>query len=185
MPVTTPPRRATRWPLLALFVVLSAGAALLLVLAVRIGVNPSSDRPFDDGPVVVLGGGGGERLETGLRLRGDTVRPLVLSADAVDRYTAQGGTCELTDVVCLDPDPESTFGEAQAVAMLSERHGWTQVTVVTSDFHTYRTRLLFDRCLSVPVAVLGAPTDPSVGERLYRVVREVTATVVAITRRCG
>jgi uncharacterized SAM-binding protein YcdF (DUF218 family) len=178
-------RPASRSLLLALFAVLSLGAALLLVLAVRIAVGPSSDPPFDDGPVVVLGGGGGERLATGLQLRGESDRPLVVSADAVERYVAQGGTCELAGAVCLDPDPLSTYGEALAVAGLAERHGWSQVTVVTSDFHAFRTRLLFERCLPVPVAVVGAPTDPGVGERLYRIVREAVATVVSVSRRCA
>jgi uncharacterized SAM-binding protein YcdF (DUF218 family) len=56
---------------------------------------------------------------------------------------------------------------------------------VTSDFHTFRTRLLFDRCVSVPVTVVGAPTAPALGEHLYRIAREAIATVVAVTRRCG
>jgi hypothetical protein len=186
MPVTTATARpATRRVLVMLLALVGLGAAMLLLVAVRIAIGPNGGAPFDDGPIVVLGGGGSERLDVGLALRGDSERPLVVSADAVERYAAQGGTCQIADAICLDPVPESTFGEALAVAAAVERFGWPQVTVVTSDFHTFRTRLLFDRCVPVPVTVVGAPTDPALGEHLYRIARESVATLVAVTRRCG
>lgn len=184
MSVNATARPGTRRLLTALLLLCGAGAVMLVLVAVRIAVGPPGDDPFDDGPIVVLGGGGRERLDLGQELRGDTNRPLLVSADAIGRYQAAGGTCQVPDAICLEPEPESTYGEALAVASQVERFGWSQVTVVTSDFHTFRTRLLFDRCVPVPVTVVGAPTEPSLGERLYRIVRESAATVVAVSRRC-
>jgi len=171
----------------ALLVVLGVGVLGVLAffgLAARIAFGTVDDAPFDDGPIVVLGGGGGERLATALALRGDSGRLLVVSADAIERYAAGGGACEDDDARCFRPSPLSTLGEARAVDDLARAEAWPHVTVVTSDFHTLRTRRLFRQCVAVPVAVVAAPADAPVGERLYRVVRESVAMVVAQVRRC-
>lgn len=169
------------------FAILGLGGLGLLAivgLAARIWLGTVDDTPFDDGPIVVLGGGGGERLALGRALRGDTGRLLVLSADAIDRYLDGGGSCQDGNALCFRPAPLSTLGEAQAISELARSEGWPQVTVVTSDFHTLRTRLLFRRCVPVPVAVVAAEADAPMAERLYRVVRESVATLVALVRRC-
>jgi hypothetical protein len=160
------------------------GVLAILGLGVRIALGAVDDPPFDDGPIVVLGGGGGERLATASRFRGDGDRLFVVSAEAIDRYTAAGGDCGEEDVRCLRPTPSSTLGEARVVGEMARAEAWPRVTVVTSDFHTLRTRLLFRRCVDVPVAVVAAHADAPMRERLYRVVRETVATIVAVLRRC-
>ena len=59
-------------------------------------------------------------------------------------------------VICFTPDPNSTRGEAEEVARLARRHGWRSVAVVTSDYHVFRSRLLFRRCYHGRLAVVGA-----------------------------
>jgi uncharacterized SAM-binding protein YcdF (DUF218 family) len=49
-------------------------------------------------------------------------------------------------VLCFQPNPFSTQGEARAVARLARAHGWSRVVVVTSTFHVTRARMLFRRC---------------------------------------
>jgi uncharacterized SAM-binding protein YcdF (DUF218 family) len=172
-------RRPVRPLLTALLVVVAASSAF----AARSFVWPSSDPAFPDGPIVVLGGGGGERLSTALALRGDDEqRDLIVSASAIDEWRATGGQCSPEPITCMVPDPVNTFGEATTVNDLAAENGWTHVTVVTSDFHVTRTRLLFDRCLDVPVRVVGAPTEPNIIERTYRIVREMAATAVSYLR---
>jgi uncharacterized SAM-binding protein YcdF (DUF218 family) len=170
--------------LLTIGLVVAAG---LTALAARSFVWPSEDPPFPDGPIVVLGGGGGERLTTALTLRGDDRdRELVVSTSAIDEWRATGGQCTPAEITCMVPDPVSTYGEATTVRDLVAVNGWTRVTVVTSDFHVTRTRLLFDRCLDVPVRVVAAPTDPNPAERVYRIVREMAATARSLGRgACG
>jgi uncharacterized SAM-binding protein YcdF (DUF218 family) len=161
-----------------------AGVLLVVGAAVvgRLFTSPAPAVPFSDGPIVVLGGGGDERLDTALEIRGSSGRPLVVSADAIERWEQREGDCTDLEVICMLPAPETTLGEAQTVGRLAEQLGWLRVTVVTSDFHTPRTRLLFGRCVSVPVTVVPAPTSPHLGERLYRIVRETVASVVALVR---
>jgi uncharacterized SAM-binding protein YcdF (DUF218 family) len=173
-------RRWAAWSLLgAVAVILAVGVGFVG----RLFSSPASAEPFDDGPIVVLGGGGPERLATAMAIRGDDRRLLLVSAEAIERFEAAGGSCDDAEVACLLPEPPTTHGEARTVGALARQLGWPHVTVVTSDFHTTRTRLLFDRCVDVPVVVVPASTDPDLGERLYRIARETAATVVALTRR--
>lgn len=161
-----------------------AGVLLVLGAALvgRLFTAPPAADPFPDGPIVVLGGGGSERLDTALAIRGTSERPLVVSADAIERWEREQGECTDPGVLCMLPEPESTLGEARTVGRLAEQLAWSRVTVVTSDFHTPRTRLLFSRCVDVPVTVVPAPTAPGFGERLYRVARESAASIVALVR---
>lgn len=132
----------------------------LAVATVPLFVAPASDRPVDvlTGPapdvVVVLGGGGGERLDAGLALLADLevvgASPDLLlhvpfEAPLVRCDTAPG----LPDVAvtCVRPEPFSTSGEAFATARLAAERGWERAVVVTSTYHLTRTRVLLSRCV--------------------------------------
>lgn len=65
-------------------------------------------------------------------------------------------------IVLLPTTVDSTEQEAQCLADFLEKHPGHSVAVVTSDFHTRRTRLLFARACRQHVAqihFIGAPTD--------------------------
>jgi uncharacterized SAM-binding protein YcdF (DUF218 family) len=49
-------------------------------------------------------------------------------------------------VVCFDPDPVTTQGEARALKRLSEEYGWKGAVVLTAQFHVSRARVLMQRC---------------------------------------
>jgi hypothetical protein len=161
----------------ALHAVALLGAAVLvasaLVLAPLLGdpvwrtawtevSAPAARAALPDGPVMVLGGSS-TRLPLALELPGvpGPERPLVLSAGAVDDWRARGGTCADAHVVCVTPDPSSTYGEALALDALAAEQGWDAVTVITSDFHVARARWQFGACASVPVAVVAPGAGPS------------------------
>lgn len=42
------------------------------------------------------------------------------------------------EVVCFEPEPRTTWGEARSVATIAERRGWERVLVVTNRPHTLR-----------------------------------------------
>ena len=81
--------------------------------------------------------------------------------DRVDYYTppqpdAVVQYCDVDtpgDVVCLPPDEISTIGEAFAVNDLAKEQSWDSITVVTSKWHTFRTRFLFSQCIDDDIDV--------------------------------
>lgn len=138
-------------------------------------VAAPADAPFADGPVVVLGGSP-ERLETARPMAvaddGAVDRELVLSASAADEWEADGRSCDEPLVHCVMPDPPTTWGEAQTTAALARERGWSNATVVTSDWHVARARLVFRRCIDAEIAVVAAPTDHDPPYATYLAVRE-------------
>jgi hypothetical protein len=164
-----------------------ARVGLVLLLAALVGlawlfVWPPQGRALPEGPVVVLGGGAGDRLALGLDIveeaGGD--RELVLSDTAADRWERAGGDCARPRVHCLRPDPQNTFGEARATSLLVDERGWTEVTVVTSEFHVTRSRLYFHRCLDAVVAVVASDSGRSVLARVGEIPRELLGVIAAL-----
>jgi uncharacterized SAM-binding protein YcdF (DUF218 family) len=158
---------------------------VLGVLFVRTFVSPTWDAPAGEGPIVVLGGSADERARLGIDLaEGPPRREVVLSGDAADHAERYGRDCEEDDTSCVVPRPLSTWGEAQLVGELARERDWPAVTVVTSEFHLARSRMIFRRCLDVPVAMVGAATY---GDRvpLRLAITEAVATAVSWTVHRG
>jgi uncharacterized SAM-binding protein YcdF (DUF218 family) len=147
--------RRLRLTLLALLVALAAATLALFVF-------PDDDEPGRADAVVVLAGGRQHRLDEGLRLVRQGVAPvLAISAGRDEGWTEANRLCGQRrpfEVVCFDAKPFSTRGEAEWTARTAESRGWDSVVVVTSTYHVFRSRILFDRCLNVDLAVVGA--DP-------------------------
>jgi hypothetical protein len=175
------PRGPWRWLVLALVL-----ATAVLVPSWWFATNwlwPDPAEPFDAGPVVVLGGAG-ERVPVGVALADGGQRELVLSSSAAILYEQRGGDCDRDLVRCVEPIPATTFGEAQLVGSLARAEGWAHVTVVTTATHVPRSRLLFERCVDVPVAVVATPTTRD-ARYLSRAIKEAAGTLVqAVQHRC-
>jgi uncharacterized SAM-binding protein YcdF (DUF218 family) len=131
-----------------------------IVATVRIVFVPTEDDPGNADAVVVLAGSKHERLDKGLELVREGVAPTLVISDGFDprqpranRLCRKGG--DGFSVACFTPDPDSTRGEARAVAELARKHRWHRVLLVTSRFHVTRARTLFDRCLDADVDALG------------------------------
>jgi hypothetical protein len=67
------------------------------------------------------------------------------------------------EVICQEPNPFSTRGEAQAVGRLAAKRDWDSVLLVTSSYHLTRARLLLERCFDGNVR--GIATTPKGGVR--------------------
>jgi uncharacterized SAM-binding protein YcdF (DUF218 family) len=167
----------------------AAAAALVgIVLAgtfVRGFVSPTVDEAAAAGPVVVLGGSTA-RVERGFELADATPgRELVLSASA--RFAGEiGRSCDEDAVRCVEPDPLTTWGEAQLIAELARDERWPAATVVTDPFHLPRSRLLFERCLDVPVAMVATAPRGETRVPVGVALREAAASAVSwvIYRGC-
>jgi uncharacterized SAM-binding protein YcdF (DUF218 family) len=148
---------------------------------------PTSDEPFYDGPIVALGGNPA-RVATAAELAAATTPPreVVLLADAIDAGEELGLACDPPRVHCVYPDPVNTFGEAILVDEMAGERGWDRVTVVTDPFHLTRSRLLFDRCLDVPVRLVASDTDdPFPTGRLFRAARELASAAASFVVQRG
>ncbi len=141
--------------MLALLVAAWIGASLYLF------VWQPTDRAVHANAVVVLSGGGNLRLDPALALMRKHVAPLlVISGAGLDpRYKKARALCShhpgAFRILCFDPKPYSTQGEAREIARLASARGWTQVDVVTSRYHVFRARMLIRRCYHRGLAMIG------------------------------
>jgi hypothetical protein len=60
-------------------------------------------------------------------------------------------------LICFNPDPATTQGEAQVVGRLARRYHWDSIAVVTITPQDTRARLRMERCFSGPVYVQATP----------------------------
>jgi len=145
--------RLVRLLLLALAAWLAACAFLFLW--------PRQDSPRRADAVVVLSGDRDFRLPRALELmEGRVASTLVISDGRDPKWPQASRLCRSGGggfrVVCFHPDPYSTTGEAAAVGKLARERGWDSLVVVTSTFHLFRARMLFERCFSGDVGAVGA-----------------------------
>ena len=129
---------------LAFVLVFGAATAWLLVW-------PVQGLPTRVSAIVLLAGPG-NRMPVALQLA-DTHRASVLVVS--QGYRGYGGPCPPPQpgvkVICFDPDPADTRGEAEFVGRLAKQSGWSSVVVVASRPQGTRARILMERCFSGPV----------------------------------
>lgn len=130
-------------------------------LTARLFVWPSSGYPDHADAVVMLSGDHGERLRRALELMEQGVSSTFVHAGEPDTPEARlmcrdGASFE---VVCLQPDPDSTRDEARAVGDLARARGWRTLVLVTSTQHVTRASLLFRRCVDGTVGTAHAPVE--------------------------
>jgi uncharacterized SAM-binding protein YcdF (DUF218 family) len=165
-------------------VALVLGAMLLASGMTMLLMWPGDDQPQDPDAIVVLGGAGVERVDLGLALLDQHPdAALVLSASAAHFGARRDLECDV-NAMCIDPEPETTAGEARTVAELADERGWGHVTVATSRFHTTRARLLFRQCLGDRVTVVGAAPAEGRGARgIEDAVEETVGAIAGMTIR--
>jgi uncharacterized SAM-binding protein YcdF (DUF218 family) len=65
-------------------------------------------------------------------------------------------------VICFQPNPGTTRGEAHEIAQLARTHHWRTVIVITSTYHISRARMIIERCLPGKVLMVAAPGRPAI-----------------------
>jgi uncharacterized SAM-binding protein YcdF (DUF218 family) len=168
--------------------VLVAGT-LFLAATARFFVWPSTSDVDRADAVVVLDGGAGERLDKARALMARGVAPtLALSTGREMDADEAGDLCtkrQQFEVVCFTPRPDSTRGEARAVARLARDKGWNEVVLVTSTYHVTRARMLLERCFDGRVDAVAASPPRRPLHWAAAVVREWAAMVeTALRRNC-
>jgi uncharacterized SAM-binding protein YcdF (DUF218 family) len=140
---------------------LATTLVLLLAFAVataRIIVWPAQGMPSQVDAIVMLAGPG-NRLPIALRLAAERRAPVLVVSLGRLGY---GGPCPVASsapkvkIICFDPDPANTRGEAEFAARLARRYGWRSVVLVTAAEQATRARIVIRRCYSGAVYVVTA-----------------------------
>jgi uncharacterized SAM-binding protein YcdF (DUF218 family) len=84
--------------------------------------------------------------------------------------------------IALEEESRDTLGNAYYVKKVLARHGWKEVTVITSDYHLPRTKYIFPRILGpgYRLRYAAAPSRLPAAERRQR--RRDEEKVLALTR---
>jgi uncharacterized SAM-binding protein YcdF (DUF218 family) len=131
--------------------VLAAFAVAVLAfvaVTVRLLVMPATGSPGQVSAIVMYAGPG-DRLDVALALaRAHRAGTLVVSQG----WQGYGGPCPVAPagirLICFEPDPGNTRGEAEAVGRLARENHWTSIILVTTRPQDTRARILTARCFS-------------------------------------
>ena len=131
------------------------------ILATILVTRPRID-PVQPVDAVYVIGPAEYRLEYARQLMADDVAPTLLVTVSVNPVTGEVYTKDFCDpadweVICLQPEPYTTAGEAGELARLAAERGWDHVAVVTETAHVARTRLWMERCVPARVSVWASP----------------------------
>jgi len=147
-----PHRRRRAIAAVVIVVVLAFGTA-----TARLFVWPAQGMPSRVSAIVMLAGPG-DRLGTALQLARARRAPMLVVSRGHEGY---GGACPskiggLT-VICFDPSPATTRGEAQFIGRLARRYHWHSIVLVTIRPQDTRARIRFGRCFGGTIYVVTAP----------------------------
>jgi len=151
------------------------------VITARLFVWPQQGMPARVDAVVMLDGPG-DRLDTALKLaRAHRAPMLVLSRGLPHSGHGRSGCATKipgVKVICFNPDPATTRGEAESIGVLAKRYRWHSIVLVTTTPQDTRARLRVGRCFGGSVYVISAPLPPS--QWPYAIVYEWGSTVKAL-----
>jgi uncharacterized SAM-binding protein YcdF (DUF218 family) len=173
-------------------IALAALVAAWVVACLVLFVWPPADSgaPAHADAVVVLSGGLNGRLDPALALMRRGIAPVLAVSGAFHgkwqkaQRLCRGQLGPLRyRVLCFDPRPFSTHGEARAIARLARIHRWTRVVVVSSTYHVTRAKMLVRRCYHGRLWMVG--TGAPWWEMLHEWVDETGKLVVQLTFERG
>lgn len=161
-----------------LLVALAVVVAFALVTA-RLFVFPARGAPPHVDAIVVLAGDG-NTYGTALGLAREGRAPVLVVSTG---HLGFGGPCpartSAAKVICFQPDPANTRGEAQYIGKLTAQHHWNSIVLVTTPTQDTRARLLVKRCFGGSVYVI--PGSLPRWSYPYQVAYEWAATAKALT----
>ena len=158
---------------------------MLVVLAVafaavtaRVLIWPSSGMPARVDAIVMMAGPGG-RLSVATQLAGAHRAPVLVVSQGQHGY---GGPCPRSitgvTIICFDPVPGDTRGEAEFAAHLARLYGWRSIALVTSSEQAARAGIIMRRCYPGSVYVMSTPVP--LGQLPYEVAYGWAALVKAL-----
>ncbi|MDN4490675.1 ElyC/SanA/YdcF family protein [Demequina sp. SYSU T00068] len=140
-------------------------AALALIACLPLYAFPASDEPRAVDAVYVIGPPTGTRMALAEQMiadgLADTLVVSLVEDDATERAAMERAAelCDAPDawgftVLCSQPEPFTTRGEARWMRELVESYGWESVAVITIRPHLTRTRVITERCWDGDIAYI-------------------------------
>ncbi|WP_299576117.1 YdcF family protein [uncultured Williamsia sp.] len=154
-------------------VLVSVVVVVFLALAgLPLYVYPATaGKPHKADAIVVLGGLQDGREYYALSLAQQGFAPTVFVSNPYNSPTAYiRSVCDKphgVEVICFDPSPRTTRGEARSVRQEAARRGWKSILVVTNTPHVVRAGYIVGRCFSGQVTMLDFRTHLSVPYRAW------------------
>jgi hypothetical protein len=152
----------------------------LMALTARLFIWPDQGMPAHVDAIVMMNGSG-NRLDTTLGL-GWEHRAQVIVISRGSPYWGHGSICAPkiphVTVICFDPSPATTQGEAEFAGRLARRYHWRSIALVTTTPQDTRARLRLARCFGGDMYVVTAPLPAR--DWPYALVYEWGATVKAL-----
>lgn len=149
-------RRLLRGLWMTLRIALVAAMTFTVVTA-RVLVWPSQGMPDQVSAIVMLAGPG-VRLPVALQLADERRAPMLVISQGHEGY---GSPCpprpSSVRLLCFDPNPATTRGEAEYIGRLAKKYHWTSVVLVVSRTQATRARMLVERCFTGPVYITTGP----------------------------
>lgn len=178
-----PSRLRLRWR--RALIVLAVLFVTFGALTARLFIWPAQGMPPRVNAIVMLNGPGGSPLNVAVRLAAQHRAPfLVISRGAVASHDPCPRQVPGVTLICFNPVPATTQGEAEFVGQLARKYHWQSVAVVAITPQVSRARLRVERCFAGQVYVVTAPIRPSAWP--YEIAYEWAALVKAlvIQREC-
>lgn len=121
---------------------------LFVAATARLIVWPAQGMPSRVDAIVMLAGPG-NRLPVALRLAREHRAPVLVVSRGQHGY---GGPCPPpvpgVKLICFDPDPGDTRGEAEFAGRLAKQYHWHSLVLVTAREQDTRARIRMRRCFS-------------------------------------
>jgi uncharacterized SAM-binding protein YcdF (DUF218 family) len=158
-------RRRTRarvWVLSAAFTLLPL-ALILAAATARLMIWPAHGTPAHVDAIVVLDGEG-DRFESGIQLARAHRAPMLVISTSTPIPTGSSGCAPKLQgirVVCFNPVPKTTQGEAEFAGRLARRYHWRSVALITIAPQNFRARLRLGRCFGGRIYAVDAPFPAS------------------------
>lgn len=128
-----------------------------VLLTARLFVWPAQGMPAHVSAIVMLAGPG-NRLPAALQLAREHRAPVLVVSQGQHGY---GGPCPAptpgVKLICFEPDPGDTRGEAEFIGRLAKQYHWSSVVLVTIGSQDTRARMLVERCFGGSTYVVTAP----------------------------
>jgi hypothetical protein len=151
--------RRFRLPGKAVIIAALTLSAIFCVTTARLFIWPAQGIPGRVDAIVMLNGPG-DRLDTALRLAWAHRAPVIVISRG-SPYWGHGSICAPkipgVRVICFDPNPETTQGEAEFAGRLARQYHWHSIALVATTPQDTRARIRVGRCFSGKIYVATAP----------------------------